>query len=292
MDYIIFDMEWNQPADDSVMVRSPLYLTGEIIEIGAVKLDADFRLVDELKLYIRPQYYQKLHRKIATLTGIRDQILQEQGLPFPEAFAKFRDFCGEDFAYMTWSTTDLPMLVDNMVLHGMDVSRLPLFCDLQRVFGREIMRQERRHSLEEAMEVLGVTGGAAHDALNDAKNTALVCEKMDLGDYIAEYTGLVFSEAPLTQVFASRQEALAEEGLRRFPCPWCGETVECESWLSLGSRGLAAMGACPEGDEFLAQLAVESAGLSRHRPKRMFYELTDDLYDLYMDRKEQGAAAR
>ncbi len=286
MNYIIFDMEWNQPADESVTLRQPVNLTGEVIEIGAVKLDDDFQLVDELKLYIRPRYYQKLHRKIASLTHIREKDLLEKGLPFPEAFRAFQAFCGEDCTYMTWSTTDLPMLVDNMLLYGIDARELPLFCDLQRVFGREIMRQERRHSLEEAMEVLGITGGTAHDALNDAKNTALVCAKMDLGEYLGEYTGKVFSEDPIQTVFESRQAALDSEDLRRFPCPWCGSLVECERWLSLGPRGLAAMGVCPEGDEFLAQLAVEAAGQSRHRVKRMFYEMTDDLYDLYMDRKE------
>ncbi len=286
MNYIIFDMEWNQPSDEGATVRQPVNLLGEIIEIGAVKLSGDFQLVDELKLYIRPQYYQKLHRKIATLTHIRDKDLQEKGLPFPEAFRVFQDFCGEEFTYMTWSTTDLPMLADNMLLHGIDARELPLFCDLQRVFGREVMREERRHSLEEAMEVLGITGGAAHDALNDAKNTALVCEKMDLGDYIGEYTGRVFSEDPLPNGYSSRQAAMDDNSLRQFPCPWCGETVECDSWLSLGARGLAALGVCPQGDEFLAQLTVESGGNGTCRVKRMFYELTDDLYDLYMDKKE------
>ena len=33
MNYVIFDLEWNQPMSLSETVKEPLYLTGEIIEI-------------------------------------------------------------------------------------------------------------------------------------------------------------------------------------------------------------------------------------------------------------------
>ena len=115
MQYIIFDLEWNQPHSDGAMITEPVYLTGEIIEIGAVKLNEHFTPVDELRLYITPKHYTKMHRRIAALTGIHDRQLQEQGIPFPEAFAKFTDWCGEDYAYMTWSLSDMPMLLDNML---------------------------------------------------------------------------------------------------------------------------------------------------------------------------------
>lgn len=42
MDYIILDLEWNRPADGSSMVQDPVHLGGEIVEIGAVKLDENF----------------------------------------------------------------------------------------------------------------------------------------------------------------------------------------------------------------------------------------------------------
>ena len=39
MNYIIFDLEWNQPLSPQRMVRDPFNLTGEIIQFGAVKVD-------------------------------------------------------------------------------------------------------------------------------------------------------------------------------------------------------------------------------------------------------------
>ena len=39
MNYIVLDMEWNQANSYAEMVKDPIMLTGEIVQIGAVKLD-------------------------------------------------------------------------------------------------------------------------------------------------------------------------------------------------------------------------------------------------------------
>ena len=40
------------------------------------------------------------------------------------------------------STSDLPVLLDNLQLHELDVTILPDYCDVQRIFSREIMRSQ------------------------------------------------------------------------------------------------------------------------------------------------------
>lgn len=60
MKYVIFDLEWNQPADYAATIQEPVYLTGEIVEIGAVKLDENFSPIDELRIFVKPQYYKLL----------------------------------------------------------------------------------------------------------------------------------------------------------------------------------------------------------------------------------------
>ena len=251
MNYIIFDLEWNQCGSESEIITEPLCLPGEIIEIGAVKLDDAFQKQDELRLYIKPKYYQKLHRRIVSLTGIRDKMLLEQGLTFPEAYEKFRAFCGEEYSFMTWSTSDLPILVDNMLLHGIDVSDLPDTYDLQRIFCNEIMRFSRRMSLDDALKVLNEKGDTAHDALNDSRNTALVCNHLDLEEYAGEYVSRAFAEPPLKTVFESPRAALESEALRQYRCPWCGETVTAEAWLRAEHDEYISMGRCSQEDEIL-----------------------------------------
>ena len=286
MNYIIFDLEWNQCGSESEILTEPVCLPGEIIEIGAVKLDDSFRKIDELRLYIKPQYYKKLHRRIVTLTGIRDKTLEEQGLPFPEAYEKFMDFCGEEYSFMTWSTSDLPVLIDNMLLHGLDISRLPDTYDLQRIFCREIMRFSRRLSLDDALKVLGETGDTAHDALNDSRNTALVCNHLELEEYGGEYVSRAFAEQPLEMVFESKKAALESPELRQCPCPWCGQSLQAENWLSIDHEEFISMARCDEGDEVLLNLELISTGASRFHPRRVFYEMSDDLYERYAERKE------
>ena len=286
MNYIIFDLEWNQCGSDSEILTDPVCLPGEIIEIGAVKLDDSFQKVDELRLYIKPQYYQKLHRRIVTLTGIRDQILAEQGLSFPEAYEKFQAFCGEEYSFMTWSTSDLPILVDNMLLHGIDVSNLPDTYDLQRIFCREIMRFSRRMSLDDALKVLNEKGDTAHDALNDSRNTALVCNHLDLEEYGGEYVSRAFAELPRKEVYESPKAALADPGLRTYTCPWCGEAVTGEPWLRVEHDEFLSMGQCSEGDEMLLTLELTPTAANRFHPRRIFYEMSDDLWEEYNERKE------
>ena len=286
MNYIIFDLEWNQCGSESEIITEPLCLPGEIIEIGAVKLDDAFQKQDELRLYIKPKYYQKLHRRIVTLTGIRDKMLSEQGLTFPEAYEKFRAFCGEEYSFMTWSTSDLPILVDNMLLHGIDVSGLPDTYDLQRIFCNEIMRFSRRMSLDDALKVLNEKGDTAHDALNDSRNTALVCNHLDLEEYAGEYVSRAFAESPLKTVFESPRAALESEALRQYRCPWCGETVTAEAWLRAEHDEYISMGRCSQEDEILLRLELTRTGLSRFHPRRLFYEMSDDLWEEYSQRKE------
>ena len=286
MNYIVFDLEWNRPADERSVVQDPVHLHGEIVEIGAVKLDENFCQTEELRLYITPKHYPRMHHEIVLLTGISDKLLAEQGIPFPEAYRKFIDWCGDEYAFMTWSMNDVPMLVDNMILHGLDVSELPECYDVQRIFSREIMRSNTCYSLETALALMKEQGEKAHDALHDAKNTAKICNHLELDQYLGEYTSKVFAEKPNGKRYAARREILGDTSLSEFDCPWCGKSVKCEPWLALNGSALMAYGACPDGDEFLVQLSVVSHQRGEYAARRMIFEMSDDLWDIYMDKKE------
>lgn len=290
MDYIIFDLEWNQPSSECAAVMEPVYLTGEIIEIGAVKLNEDFQKVDELRLYVAPKYYTKMHRKVASLTGIHDRDLAGRGVPFPEVFRQFSDWCGPEFCYMTWSMSDLPMLVENMQLHGISTENLPDCCDIQRIFLREILRSDRRVSLDHALEILGIQGDTAHDALNDSRNTALVCDRLDLNEYISEYVGAVFAFAPITKAYESPRAVLEDSAITDFSCPWCGKPVTAESWLRYSADTYMTMASCADGDELFLYLEIAQHASADYRAKLLVYEMTDDLYEVYQDTVEEAAA--
>ena len=85
MNYIVMDMEWNQPWPGSYAARKvlPVEIHGEIIQIGAVRMLEDGSVADEFQVLVRPKYYKKLNSRVAKLTGLSDAILREQGYPFP-----------------------------------------------------------------------------------------------------------------------------------------------------------------------------------------------------------------
>ena len=104
MQYIVLDMEWNQPWPGSYAARKvlPVEIHGEIIQIGAVRMLEDGSIADEFQVLVRPKYYKKLNSRVAKLTGIRDSDLKERGLPFNDALQRFRDWIGGECIFLTW----------------------------------------------------------------------------------------------------------------------------------------------------------------------------------------------
>ena len=64
MEYIVMDMEWNQALTFSEMVKDPVFLTGEIIQIGAIKVVVK-RLVYALTDELRTDYQQCMEQAAA-----------------------------------------------------------------------------------------------------------------------------------------------------------------------------------------------------------------------------------
>lgn len=286
MHYIIYDLEWNQPPEETAVITTPVLLEGEIVELGAVKLNEQFQPVDEFRMFVTPKFYPKMHKRIVSLTGISDKRLAQEGVTFPEMYEKFTAWCGQEYTLMTWSMSDLPILVDNLLAHGMDVSKLPECCDVQRIFSREIMRGNTRYSLDTALAILKEKGDTAHDALHDARNTAKVCDHLNLEEYIGEYTARVFAEPSGNITYETRQQLREDPSLRQFICPWCGATVTCEPWVLGVGNTLLGYGLCLQEDEFLLEVTSSHHPSGGFAAKRLLFEMSDDLWDVYMDKKE------
>ena len=185
MKYIVLDMEWNRPERNNCLATSPIVLHGEIIQIGAVKLNEQLEEVDNFNIFVRPKFYTKINRKVEELTGITDKEL-ETGLPFPVAIEQFRKWCGEDSILLTWGPTDADMLEDNLIMYELEYDWIPETFDAQLMFDFQETMEDRNYSLDYAMYYFNLRGIKAHDALNDARDAAAVIRKLDLHDFIRE----------------------------------------------------------------------------------------------------------
>ena len=82
MEYIILDMEWNQPWPGSYAAQRPLpiHISGEVIQIGAVRMTEDQQILDEFQVLIKPKFFRRLNSRVAKLTGIRESRLKAEGI--------------------------------------------------------------------------------------------------------------------------------------------------------------------------------------------------------------------
>ena len=122
MNYIVLDMEWNQPwpGSPSAQKTLPVPVRGEIIQIGAVRILEDQTVADEFQIMIRPRFFRRLNRRVSKLTGIQESELKALGVPFPQAMEQFRAWCGESTVFLTWGFDDITVLRDNLRLSGME----------------------------------------------------------------------------------------------------------------------------------------------------------------------------
>ena len=88
-------------SKSEVFNHLPIHLRGEIIEIGAVKLNPDLSLGEEFTADVRPVYFRRMHYKVKKLTGIDSERLSD-ACGFKEAMRKFREFCGDGCTFLTW----------------------------------------------------------------------------------------------------------------------------------------------------------------------------------------------
>lgn len=182
--YIALDLEWNQAMSPKARVygRLPFRLTGEIIQIGAVKLDADFRpeTGDGFMTDVKPRYFKRMHYKVKKLTGFDKERLQG-GIGFAQAMREFREWCGGDCVFLTWGPDDKGIMEQNIILHDLDPEWLGSWINLQVIYNVLTESGNNQKSLKTAMEHFGLEQAyKEHDALGDAYNAALICSKLDM----------------------------------------------------------------------------------------------------------------
>lgn len=230
MEYIVLDMEWNQALNFSEMVKDPVFLTGEIIQIGAIKLNQTLEVVDSFNERIAPQYYTELHPKVAEITKLSNRDLQKwKG--FHTVFNSFCDWCGDDFVFLVWGTEDLRILRKNMDLHNIDTSFMPPCFNLQNIFVDQVTHDTKQYALANALAIVGEVPFDSHDALNDARSTALLCTHLDLIRGLNEYKETVENRNGIVESYEFEEpyadigDALSDDYVVSFECPHCGEIV-------------------------------------------------------------------
>ena len=288
MNYIVLDLEWNQPIYKKSTIKNPVLLKGEIIQIGAVKLNSKFNVIDTFTIMVAPKYYTIMKKNVSKITKIRTRDLQ-LGFPFEKALDYFKRWSGEDFIFLTWGYDDIPMLLDNMKIHDIASEWIPKSYNIQPIFDKQITRANRQCSLSYAMEKLGEEPFDAHDALNDARSTARICMHLNMYEGFSDYVGFKKkAKSPEknmdNKVYSSRVEAKSAPEINSFVCPRCGETVVCNKWLSYKTDRNIALVKCSCGEEYFVRIRFHKTKSNNFSVNRKI-QPSDDVFRRYYEER-------
>ena len=301
MQYIVLDMEWNQPWPGSPSSRKvlPVQIRGEIIQIGAVRVTEAQEVADEFQVLIKPKYYRKLNKRVSKLTGIKESQLRDEGLPMTEAMDAFRAWCGEDVIFLTWGFDDITILRENLRLYGIDESWVGRWYNAQMIFNAQTDGSSSQKALKTAMEIFGIEATRpAHDALGDAYHTALICAKLDLNRGAQEYdqalksheNGFHGAELPgcicreVFYDFSDKRTALAAMAGEQNKCPECGSRMLGSRWFAQPGHRYMDLATCPEHGKFLIRVRLSEQPDGLIRVSRLTYEATSEAAEAYARR--------
>ncbi len=172
MNHIMIDLEMNKIERQQ---RDEYKLSSELIEIGAVKMDACFQVTDHYQTYVMPDY-GPMDQRIIELTGITDDKLV--GAPsFAEAMDAFSVWIGEEETqFYSWSMSDIRQFQTEAAFKeykGTVIRRMEThWNDFQEEYSR-LLGIEKKIKLKQAVHAADYEfAGAQHTALADAVNTA------------------------------------------------------------------------------------------------------------------------
>ncbi|WP_028455992.1 3'-5' exonuclease [Chitinilyticum litopenaei] len=167
---LVIDLEATCSNDGAIPAHAM-----EVIEIGACWAEADGRVIDQFRSFVRPIERPVLTEFCAQLTGIRQQDV-DSAPNFAEVCLAWRAFAAQhaqaESVWLSWGAYDRKQIDLEIARHGI-AHPLPLphinakkqFAKLQRV-GKEV-------GMSRALSLCGLElEGAHHRALDDALNIA------------------------------------------------------------------------------------------------------------------------
>ena len=179
MKYIVIDLEMCQIPN---AYRTKEYRRHqEIIQIGAVKLDEDYNIIDQFGQYIAPKYGE-INSFISRLTGITKDDLRDAS-QLEDVLYEFSSWLGEDeVCLVSWSNSDKSQLCYELEKKSITIPRiaalLDTWQDCQKTFS-EKMGCSKPYNLKDALIAADIIPeGDFHDGLSDAYNTALLFAKL------------------------------------------------------------------------------------------------------------------
>ena len=263
MQYVLMDLEWN----GSYSKRAHGYFN-EIIEIGATKLDENLQKIGSFHYMIKPIVSKKITNIVTDLTGIEASTLEDGGT-FSDAVDALKAFVPKDAVVLTWSNTDLLVLVENcrFFWRREKIPFLYFYADAQAYCQPRIssdMPAGQQMGLAKAAEFLNISqeGLEAHRAVDDSELTARIfAETFDQASFETFvkradedfYKRLLYKPHFVSHV----GNPLVKPEYLTFDCPACGKALKAQSKWRYSGRMLCADMPCSCGKKYVGRVQIK-----------------------------------
>ena len=257
MNYVILDLEW----DSTFFVKQKRFIN-QILQIGAVKLDQNFQIIDTFEITVKSAISKRVTGRFARLTGITSDVMRT-GVPFAQAVEKYNAWVGDDTVTMTWSNSDLYTILENEenLLDGVKF-KIEKYMDLQKFIQNEMKlkgyEDKNQVSLALAAEFLDVKTDDIdfHTAKDDSLVAAYLLKKC----YNAERFVPLIKDTANPEFFKKlRFKSYAISNLKdenvdkkylEFSCPKCKQKAKKVTKWKYSNRWFSANFICDCGEKF------------------------------------------
>lgn len=263
MNYIVFDLEWNQCPHGKA--RENKKLPFEIVEIGAIKLNSKKEETGRFHEIIKPKVYHSFHFKTQEILQMNMSDFKN-ARSFPDVIRSFFEWCGPDAQYCIWGSSDLMELQRNMQFHKIDTPfPYPLkYYDIQKIFSIVYEDRTSRRNLEYAVDFLRIKkADDFHHALSDAYYTSVVMQHLT-EEQIQDNYSIDYFHHPenrkeeiyaifdtyckfVSKEFRSKNEAMRDRQVASTKCYLCNKPAHKKiRWFSNGMKNYYCLAYCEE----------------------------------------------
>ncbi len=264
MNYIILDLEW-----DSTYFPKQKRFINQILQIGAVKLNQSFDVVDTFEVTVKSSISKKVTGRFAKLTGITTQIMLE-GVPFETAVDRYNDWVGEDTVTMTWSNSDLYTILENEdnILKNKRF-KIEKYLDVQKFVQGEMRllgyEDKNQVSLELAAEFLNIK--TDNIDFHTAKDDSLVCAYLLKKCYNKERFEALIRDTSNPEFFkrlrfksysiSNLKDENVDKSQLEFVCENCGKKAKRVTKWKYSNRWFWANFVCDCGNRFSGRVSFK-----------------------------------
>lgn len=265
MDYIIFDLEWNQCPGGKEKENKKLPF--EIVEIGAVKLDSDWQECGRFQEKIKPRVYRSFHYHTQEILHT-DMQAYRHARPFPQVVTDFLSWCGplDQVTFCTWGSQDLLELQRNLRFYRIENPfPFPLYyIDVQKIFSLQLEDGKSRKNLQYVVDSLKLPKDQPfHEDFGDAYYTAQVMRRLNREQMIA-YFSVGYFRIPsnrkeelliqydtyqkfVSKSFRTKTDAMRDRKVASTKCYLCGRPARKKlRWFTGNSKNYYCLAYCEE----------------------------------------------